>query len=57
MKSMFGYTRPVAYAENFYGGVLSMAYGGHLYLVCAVWDVTIWRHIYVSKTTFWRSSL
>jgi len=32
----------VAYAENFHGGgVLSVAYGGHLHLVCAVCDVTI----------------
>ena len=27
----------------------SVAYGGHLYLVCAVCDVNIWRHIHVSK--------
>jgi len=31
----------VPYAENFHGGVHSVAYGGHLYLVCAVCDVTI----------------
>jgi len=31
----------VAYAKNFYGGFHSEAYGGHLYLVCAVCDVTI----------------
>jgi len=31
----------VAYAENFPGGLHSLAYGGHLYLVCAVCDVTI----------------
>jgi len=35
----------------------SVAYGGHLYLVCPVCDVTIWRHIYISKPTFWRSLL
>ena len=35
----------------------SVAYGGYLYLVCAVCDVTIWRHIYVSKPKFWRSLL
>jgi len=35
----------------------SVPYGGYLYLVCAVCDVTIWRHIPVSKPTFWRSSL
>jgi len=29
----------VAYAENFHGGVHSVAYGGHLYLVCAFCDV------------------
>jgi len=38
-------------------GVHSVAYGGHLYLVCAVCDVTIWRHIHVSKPTFWQSLL
>jgi len=42
----------VAYAENFHGGFHSGAYGGHLYLVCTVCDVTIWRHIYVSKPMF-----
>jgi len=42
----------VAYAENFHGGFHSVAYGGHLYLVCAVCDVTIWSHIHVSKPTF-----
>jgi len=46
----------VAYAENFHGGH-SVAYGGHLYLVCPVCDVTIWRHAHVSKPTFWRSLL
>jgi len=35
----------------------SVANGGHLYLVCAVCDVTIWRHNHVSKPTFWRSLL
>jgi len=48
---------PVAYAENFHGGVRSGSYGGHLYLVCALCDVTIWRHFHVSKPTFWRSLL
>jgi len=28
-----------------------------IFLVCAVCDVTIWRHIHVSKPTFWRSCL
>jgi len=39
----------VAYAENFHGGFHSVAYGGQLYLVCTVCDVTVWRHIKVSK--------
>jgi len=30
----------VAYAENFHGGVHSLAYGGHSNLVCAVRDLT-----------------
>ena len=47
----------VACAENFHGGFHSVAYGGHLYLVWAVCDVTISRHIHVSKPTFWRSLL
>jgi len=38
-------------------GVHSVAYGSHLYLVCAVCDVTIWRHIDVSKPTFSRNLL
>ena len=41
----------------FMGGVHSVAYGGHLYLVCAVCDVAIWRHIHVFKSMFWRSLL
>jgi len=42
----------MAYAENFHRG-------GHfnLYLVCAVCDVTLWRHIHVSKPTFSRNLL
>jgi len=32
-----------------WGGFHSVAYGGHLYLVCAICNVTIWRHIHVSK--------
>jgi len=47
----------VAYAHNFHRGFHSVAYGGHLCLVCAVCDVTVWRHIHVSKPTFWRSLL
>jgi len=38
-------------------GVHSVAYGGYLYLACAVCDVTIWRNIDVSKPTFWPSLL
>jgi len=30
-----------SYAENFHGGFHSVAYRGHLYLVCAVCYVTI----------------
>jgi len=32
----------------FMRGFIKVAYGGHLYLVCAVCDVTVWRHIHVS---------
>jgi len=33
-------SRQVPYAENFHrGGVHSVAYGGHLYLGCAICDV------------------
>ena len=39
------------------GGVLSVAYGGHLCLWCVLCDVTIWRHFHVSKPTFRRSLL
>jgi len=38
------------------GGV-SVAYGGHLFVVGSLCDVTIWRHIHVSKPTFWWSLL
>jgi len=38
-------------------GFGSRSYGGYLYLVCAVCDVTIWRHFHVSKPTFRRSLL
>jgi len=31
--------------------------GGHLYLVCALCEVTILRHIHVSKSTFWQNLL
>ena len=36
----------------FVGEVHSVAYGGHLYLMCTVCDVTIWRHIHVCTPTF-----
>jgi len=41
----------------FMGSFHSVAYGGHLYLVWAICDVTIRRHVRVSKSTFWRSLL
>jgi len=48
----------VAYVENFHGGrCRSVAYGGHLYLMCVVCDVTVRRHIHVYKLTFGRSML
>jgi len=34
------------------GGLRSVAYGGHLHLVCAVYDVQFLRHIHVSKQSF-----
>jgi len=40
----------------FMGGFHSVEYGGHLF-VCSFCDVTIWRHIRVSKLTFWRRLL
>jgi len=44
--------------RNFsWGGLHSVAYDGHFHLVCALSDVIIWRHIHVSKPTFWRSLL
>jgi len=53
-----GELHTVAYAENFHGeGFGSGSYGGHLYLVFAVCNVTILRHFHVSKPTFWRSFL
>jgi len=35
--------------KSFMGGFHSVADDGHLYLVCAVCYVTIWRHIHVFK--------
>ena len=55
--SRFFLKHAVAYGENFHERVHSVAYSGHLSFVCAVCDVTIWRHIHVSKLTFWRSLL
>jgi len=34
-----------------------VAYGGHLFAVIGLYDITICRHIHVSKPTFWRSLL
>jgi len=39
----------MANAENFHGGFHSVAQSGHLYLECTICDVTITRHIHVSK--------
>jgi len=39
----------VAYAGNFYGEFHLVAYGGHLYLMFVVGDVTIWHRIYVQS--------
>ena len=40
-----------------WGGFGSRSYGGYLFSVWTVCDVTIWRHFHVSKPTFWRSLL
>ena len=40
-----------------WGGFHSVACGGHLYLVCAVCEVTVWRHIQVTKPMFSRTWL
>ena len=48
----------VGHEKIFMEGVfLSVACGGHLHFMFSVCDVTIWRHIHVSKLTFWRSLL
>ena len=58
LKPFLLFIHTVAYAETFHvGGFHSLAYGGHLYLVCVVCDVIIWRQIHVSKPTFWRNLL
>jgi len=41
----------------FIGGFHSVAYGGHLYLMCVVCDITIWRRINVCKSKLGRSLL
>jgi len=41
LKFVAAHGTAVAYAENFHGGVHSVAYGGYVYLVCTVCDVTI----------------
>jgi len=48
----YSYECTVAYAENVHGGLHSVAYGGNLYLVCAVCDIAIWLRLHVSKPTF-----
>jgi len=47
----------VAYAENFHGSFIQWQYRGHLFVVCGLCFVTFWRHIHISKPTFWRSLL
>jgi len=48
----------VVNTEKFHlGGYHSVGCGGNLYLVCAVCDFTIYRHIHVFKPMFWRSLL
>jgi len=42
----------VAYAENVHSFFYSVAYGGYFYLICAVCDVTTWRHIHVPNQRF-----
>jgi len=38
--------------QKIFMGVHSVAYGRHLYLMCTVCDVAVWRHIHVCKPTF-----
>jgi len=40
-----------------WGRFHSVAYGGHLFLVWCLCDITMWRHIHASKPTFWRNLL
>jgi len=35
-----------------WGGGHSVAYGGQMYLVCAIYCVTIWSHIHACQPTF-----
>ena len=48
---------PSGVRRKFSWGFHSVAYGGYLYFVCVVCDVTIWCRIHVSKPTFWRRFL
>jgi len=43
------------HAEIFHGGLSFSGIWCSFVLLCAVCDVTLWRHIHVSKPTFWRS--
>jgi len=38
--------------QKIFMGVRSGSYGGHLYLVCALCDVTIWRHFLFPSQRF-----
>jgi len=51
-KYVMGVLSDSAVRRKFSWGSHSVAYRGHLYLVCVVCDVTIGRHIPVSKQTF-----
>jgi len=42
----------VAYAENFHWWFHSVANGGHLFVVCGLCDVTVWRHIHIHDVIF-----
>jgi len=41
MNPVFAMLHPTANAENFHGGVHSVAYGTRLFVVCGLCDVTI----------------
>jgi len=53
----WGMLQTLAYAEKISWGFSFSGTWWSFVLVCAVCDVTIWRHIHVSKPTFWRSLL